>query len=348
MKRRKKKFSWGGLLYLLVILLFVVLLIVRWDDAARIAKTILQANLWYLFLALIVQLMIMINQAMFYRDSYRVFGLRVEWVRFFWVVGAANFLSMVSPSGGFVPGLALVLADGKKMNLSRGKIVIANVAYWVVNYSTFILFLVISLFFLLIGGGLTDYMLYPALFLFFLAAIFVTIMFLALDNYDRFKQVSIKMAQKFNGLNVWLGKKYRIDQRHIKKYSYEIYEGYHYVLNNIWSIKILIYRAIAMILLNVTILSLLVKSFGGDWLSIGFLVSCYVIAALLMVISITPSGAGVVELAMVSILSAQVIDFDKAVLVVVLYRLYQFWIPLLFGFISFRRIGGGLIIKIHS
>lgn len=310
----------------------------------RISKTIWQANWLYLFLALLVQFYLMINQSKLYRDSYHVFGLRVDWTRFFWVVLASNFLSMVSPSGGFVAGIALVLSDGRKIKLSQGKTIISNVAYWVVYYSTFIFFLLISLFYLLLKESLTDYMLYPALILFAIVAVVLTIMFLALDNYDNFKNTSIKVVQKINSINERLGRNAKVSLKSIKRHSYEIYEGYHYAINNLWTLKNLIYRSTMMIFLNVAILSLLVKSFGGDWWAVGFLLSCYVVAALLMVVSVTPSGVGVVELAMVSILSSYVLDFDRAVMVVVLYRLYQFWIPLFLGFFAFRKIGGNIMV----
>ncbi|MBU0648395.1 flippase-like domain-containing protein [Patescibacteria group bacterium] len=342
MRRKRSKITFGRIIYLLVLGFFIYLVITKWPDVLNIVNTLQEVSLVYLILALLVQFLIMANQAKFYQESYRIFNLFVGWSKFFWLTTSANFISMISPSGGFVAGVAMIVRDGCQRGYSHGKLIFANVVYWVVYYVVFIFYLVVGVYFLLLKGQLADYMLLPAVILVTLVAVILVVLILALDDYERFKKLVIKFIKQVNQINNWLGRGEWIGVKSVKKYCYEVYEGYHFVIGNIYRMKKLILRASIMVFLNVVILSLLVGAFGGDWTSIGVLLSCYMIAALLMVVSITPSGAGIVELAMVSILSAFLLPVEKAIMVVVLYRLYQFWIPLLLGFISFRKVGKNL------
>lgn len=336
--KRRKKISWVSLIYLIFIVLFGILVWSKWSDVVRIFYNLGRANWWWLIAALLVQILVVANQAKFYAECYQVFGLRIGWWRFFQLVPAANFMSMVSPSGGFVAGISLLFWDGHRLNLPKGKLVLANVVYWVVYYLVYLFFLLVGLGYLILHRQLQDYILIAALVMFAVAFIVVVVGILSLDNFDRFKSTALKLVGYYNRINIWLGKESRIDEKVVKKYSFEIYEGYHLAINNMGRFKKLLSRAVLQVGLNVAVLMVLVWSLGGDGSRFAVLLACYVVAAMLMVISITPSGAGVVELAMVGILGALLLDFDRAVLVVVLYRLFQFWLPLVWGFISFRRL----------
>ncbi len=337
-KSRRKKIGWGSVVYLIFLILFGYLLWSKWTDVVRIFSSLQQANVWWLILALLVQILIIVNQAMFYADCYQAFGLRIGWWRFFNLLPAANFMSMVSPSGGFVAGISLLFLDGYRLNLPKAKLVLANVIYWVVYYLVYLFFLLIGLGYLVLHRQLKDYVLVAALIMFAIVFIVIVVAVLSLDNYERFKVAVLKGVDYLNRINRWLNRDKKIDERIVKRYSYEIFDGYHLAINNLQRFKKLVYRAGSQILLNTALLMVLVWSLGGDGGKFAVLLSCYVVAALLMVISITPSGAGVVELAMVGILATSLLDFDRAVLIVVLYRLFQFWLPLILGFVSFRRL----------
>lgn len=337
-QKKRKKIGWSGLIYLVFVLFFAVLIISRWSDVVRIFSSMKEANYFWLVAALGVQVLIVANQSMFYSDCYRFFGLRVGWWRFFQLVPAANFMSMVSPSGGFVAGISLLFWDGHKLNLPKGKLVLAHVVYWVVYYLVYLLFLLVGLFYLIIHQQLKDYVIIPALIMFAVVFVVLAVLVVSMDNFDRFKNTSLKVVEYINRFNRWLNRNNKIDIRLVKKYSYEIYDGYHLTITSIGRLKRILYRSVLQIFLNVLILMVLVWSLGGNGGSFAVLLSCYVVAALLMVVSVTPSGVGVVELAMITILRASLLDFDRAVLVVLLYRFFQFWLPLIWGFWAFRRI----------
>ncbi|MBI1343607.1 MAG: flippase-like domain-containing protein [Terrimonas sp.] len=72
----------------------------------------------------------------------------------------------------------------------------------------------------------------------------------------------------------------------------------------------------------------------------------YVVAVLLMVISPFMRGLGAVELSLVYILELFGYSSLEAISITVLYRLFEFWLPLALGFISFALKGKQLFVRI--
>ena len=290
----------------------------------------------FLVVALVFQIGIFVSQSVAYSKIYTIFGMRMKWTRMFWVLLNSFFLTAIAPSGGFLIGMGVVMDDGRKMGLSKAKLLLANVVYWVVYYAVFIFFLLIGLFYLTVKNQVSDYFLLPAIIMLLAFIIFLTILITMLDSYDKFKNFSLRMAENINLLNKKLGRDFVLSPKSVKKYSFEVYEGYCFTVNNLFKLRGVVLNVLLMIVFNIAILSCLVWAFGGAWYSIGVLLATFVIAALLMVVSITPSGLGVVELAMTTILSAFLLPFEEAVMVVLLFRLYQFWLPVIAGFLTMQ------------
>ncbi len=68
----------------------------------------------------------------------------------------------------------------------------------------------------------------------------------------------------------------------------------------------------------------------------GVLVAGYAIGVLFMIVSITPSGVGVVEGAMTVTFTSLFVPLESAVAATLLFRLFTFWLPMAVGFISMR------------
>ncbi|MBI3976131.1 MAG: flippase-like domain-containing protein [Armatimonadetes bacterium] len=71
------------------------------------------------------------------------------------------------------------------------------------------------------------------------------------------------------------------------------------------------------------------------------LVAGYVVGALFMVVSVTPSGVGVVEGAMTLTFASLGVPVATAVAATLLFRLFTIWLPLLAGFATVRRLRPG-------
>jgi len=338
MVKKTKKINWGSVLYLVMLALFVWLLYSRWDEIVVIMQSWHQVGWKLMLVALVFEILVYFMQAKAYQYIYGLFGLRVRWGRIYWLLLKSFFMSVVAPTGGFVIGAGVMIDDGKKMGFAKTKLLLANIVYWMMFFTVFIFFLLISLFLLMIKNQMQDYILIPAIILLIAASAVLTVMVIMLKDYQRFKDYSLWFGEIFNKVNRTLGRNVTwLSEKKIRKYSFELYEGYFYVISNVFRLRRIVLMLILMIGCNVLLLATLVASVGGDFGNIGVLMATYVIAALLMMVSVTPSGLGVVELAMTSLLSAFVLPASGAVLVVVMFRFFQFWLPLIGGFFVFRK-----------
>lgn len=72
------------------------------------------------------------------------------------------------------------------------------------------------------------------------------------------------------------------------------------------------------------------------------LVAGYAVDALFMVVSVTPSGVGVVEGAVTLTFASLGVPVATAVAATLLFRLFTIWLPLLAGFATVRRLPGAV------
>ena len=73
-------------------------------------------------------------------------------------------------------------------------------------------------------------------------------------------------------------------------------------------------------------------------LSVGTLIAGFAIAYLFLIVSPTPAGVGVVEGVLTLSLSSMFVPLGEATVITLSYRVLTFWLPLLFGFLSFQLL----------
>lgn len=339
MSRQQKKtrnIAFRDIFYLILLGLFILIFWQRRAEIFEVLQAALTVKWQFLVYAFLIWIIWQINMSFFYARCYEALDLRVKWYYFFDLTLAANFLGMVAPGGGFVATVGYIINDGRRRGLSKTKLLLASIVYWMVFYSVFVLLLTVSLFFLLIRNAVTDYIVIPALLMFALVIFLFVFLIFFINDFDKFKSSALRMVAWINRLRSRFGFDIFWDTKTVKKYVFDLFEGYNFVLLNIVRLKKVVFHAFLHFLIYVALLSVLVMAVDGDWQSWGVLLATYVIASLLMAVSITPSGVGVVEVAMTFILSSFLLTVEKSLVVVLLFRLYQFWLPLMAGFLSHR------------
>lgn len=73
-------------------------------------------------------------------------------------------------------------------------------------------------------------------------------------------------------------------------------------------------------------------------LSPAVLIAGYAVGTIFMLVSITPSGVGIVEGAMTVTFASLGVPLEVAASAAVLYRLYTFWLPMIAGFLTLRLL----------
>jgi uncharacterized membrane protein YbhN (UPF0104 family) len=95
--------------------------------------------------------------------------------------------------------------------------------------------------------------------------------------------------------------------------------------------------AAALALINAAAVVALVRGFGGggSWMAI---VAASLLAGVAVIVAPTPDGVGLVEPVLALTLIAAGVDAGPAVAAVVIWRLLGFWVPMLPGWLAYRRL----------
>ena len=125
-------------------------------EGARIWETIRHGVPAWVVLAFLLQLLFLLNLTGFYQSIYLVVGLHETGAHLFLLVLAAAFTSAVAPGGG-ISGSGLMIYDARRRGLDTARAVLANVAFYLLDYLAFILVLMIAVSILLAAGSLREY-----------------------------------------------------------------------------------------------------------------------------------------------------------------------------------------------
>jgi uncharacterized protein (TIRG00374 family) len=79
---------------------------------------------------------------------------------------------------------------------------------------------------------------------------------------------------------------------------------------------------------------------SGRLVSLPLLVTAFSIGVLFSVVAITPQGVGAVEGVLVAAFTSLGVPMGQATVVVLVYRGFTFWLPLIVGFAALGRVRG--------
>jgi uncharacterized membrane protein YbhN (UPF0104 family) len=107
-------------IFLVILLLGIIFFITRFTEVQKI-YTILQLGSWrFVWLALFVQGLSMLNVSASYQSIYYALGIQESLPRLFQLSSAANFVNIVTPASGGVPALAVYLSNSRQRGQPTG------------------------------------------------------------------------------------------------------------------------------------------------------------------------------------------------------------------------------------
>ena len=101
------------LIVALALLLGVLFILTRFAEFNQVLAALRRGNLLFLGLALFVQCAWIYNLSAFYQSVYRVLGIEENRSYLVKLVTAANFMTVVAPSGG-LSAMAVYIADAQR------------------------------------------------------------------------------------------------------------------------------------------------------------------------------------------------------------------------------------------
>jgi len=322
---RLKLFSpkayWKEILTILILLLAVVFFRSERKELHAIIPQIEQANTFWVTIGFSITLIYIYFQAGIYKMSFKAIGLLLKWKDALVLFLKRNFIGVFLPAGA-VSALAYSPSQIRKLGFTKTQIHQASGLFGFAGLLTvFIAGLPVIIFTVLSGNkfqnawmGLTAVLLV------------IVLLFLAVRSIKTKGAFFVWVDKKFPSFTPTLNELFAANVS-LKQYSGAVSFS-------------LVVELCGMLHIYIAMLAL------GLPASVGASAAAYIIAVLMMVISPFLKGLGAVELAMVYVLEQFGYNTAQALSITVLYRVFEFWLPLLAGLIAFAWNGRKLFFRV--
>ena len=105
-----------------------------------ILATLQKAHMGWMFLAIALECLWMVNIGLTYQSIYHLLGIEENRDRLILVAVASNFVNIVAPTAG-VSGIAVFVTEASRRGYPPGKATLAGRSYIVVDQAAFLAFL---------------------------------------------------------------------------------------------------------------------------------------------------------------------------------------------------------------
>lgn len=322
--------------FLAIFFLGIIIVIFSFSELQSVIETLKKYNLRYLWIAVGVQIIWMLNDALEYRALYHLMGLKEKFKQFFLLASASTFVNVVAPSGGW-GGTAVFIDNAQKREYPRGHAAAATALYLFLDYAAFLILLGLGIITLFRRNRLNTGEITASLLMVLSVIGLGILIYVGSRSGEKLGNILVWMSRKVNRvLWIFIRRDYFLEER-ARLFAMEVAEGLSIIHDR--NERLLLPAAHALVgkALMIAIMALTFVEFGVEW-SIGSLVASYSLAYLFLVVSPTPSGIGVVEGILPLALVSLGIPFSEAVVVTLAYRVVTFWLPMLFGGVSIRLL----------
>jgi uncharacterized protein (TIRG00374 family) len=312
----------------------IAIIFVSFGELENTWKTLQRSDFRFLFLAILLQVAWLVNDAAGYRSLYLLMDVCESMRHLALLSSATNFINVVAPSGGF-GGIAIFVDDAGKRNLPRGLAAAVAALYLFLDYAAFLGVLGLGIIVLMRRNDLNPAELTASVIMTILVAIFGILIYIGSQSGERLARVLSWMAHQINRM-LW---------RFIRREYFREVGAYEFALEVAEGLSILRYKRRKIIIpflhavngkvIQTAILWMTFLSFDVPY-STGTVIAGFATAYLFLVMSPTPSGIGVVEGILPLALTSLGVPWEQAVVVTLTYRGLTFWFPLLVGGVAFR------------
>lgn len=289
--------------------------------------------LWLLG-ALALQAAFAVNQGGFYQALFRLLDAGTSLQTAVRLALVMAFGSLASPAG-TATGIAFFVAAAADVGIPTSRAFWVSLAYYLFDYSSTIVVLAVGLLVLFFHHDLqVSHLIVVAVFYAaVLAAVGVVVVILAKPHLVR--SVLAPLARVGHRLIRRARRQPEDDGDRAAAWAAELEEVIVAVRRRPGQAIRPLLHAFSLEGLNLATLAAAFWAVGYP-IHPGVLVAGYAIGVLFMIVSITPSGVGVVEGAMTVTFTSLLVPLESAVAATLLFRLFTFWLPMAAGFISMR------------
>ena len=315
------KAYWREILAVLMLLLAVVFFRSERKELHAIIPHIREADSFWLLVGFLLTIFYFFLQAGMYRKSFAAIGLSLQWGNAVLLFLKRNFISVFLPAGG-VSALAYSPSQIRKTGFSKMQVHQASGLFGFAGLLTvFIAGLPVIIFTFFTSSQFNNSWIGLLVIL-----IIITVLYVIVRSIKQKGVLYQWIDKKFPSVTPTLNELFAAN---VNKKEFSGAVAYSIVVELCGMLHIFI----AMLALG------LPASFGAA-------ASAYIIAVLMMVVSPFLRGLGAVELAMVFVLEKFGYSSLHALSITVLYRVFEFWLPLLSGLIAFAWKGRKIFFRL--
>lgn len=325
------------ILYIILAILFVRFVALNRGQLIDIVA-VLRSGIWYLLLvvALLFALAVQ-NQGRFYGSIYAILHLPPERKKLSSIFLVSRFVSVAAPSGG-LSGAVPFIQDARRRKMAVGTVMIANVIYLIVWYSTFTVVLLIGLLHLFLVQDLQWFEVAEAIILLGFTALLITTLGVAWLAPNWLNALLHRLTRFIARLATWLKRPVPITVAQTNLLADELSRTVRLIRHAGWGPALRPFRfALINEVLNLLMLFFVALAFGVQ-MNLGALVATYSIGILFFLISPTPGGLGFVEGILILVMSSLGIPQESAATITLAYRGFTFWLPFILGFFALRLL----------
>lgn len=293
------------------------------------------ASPFWMFVAFVLALVFMVNQAMFYRSAQRALGVELP-PRDVWNgSNAAFFVNTIAKSGGLA-GVTAFTAAASRHRLSRSRTIAAYVVVAVLGQLGFALSLIVSIVVLAGSGHFTRIEMIASV-VFGLYTIVLTVSVAAGFRSRRLLRsihaLPTRIKHSVRRISDSDPSVAAVDTTEPD----ELFDALQLLRQDPRALTVTFLHAILVEVLAVAMLWATLHAVGAGFDPSVALVA-YSISVMFFIVGVLPGGLGFVEASLGVVLSGYGVSVAAVAASVVLYRLLELWLPLAVGAVAVRKM----------
>ena len=131
-------------LFILVLFLGAAFVYLSFGELENILQTLQHGNIWFILLAVLIQLAWFLMMGLIYRSLYNILDMDESIYRLSLLSAAATFVNIVAPTIG-MSGMAFFIGHAARNGRSVGKLTIVNMLSLFLDYAAFLVVLTLGL-----------------------------------------------------------------------------------------------------------------------------------------------------------------------------------------------------------
>ncbi len=314
-------------------------LLTHFTEMQAVAGLLWRGDWRFLLLGVMIECLWLLNVNQSYKTLYHAVGIEESRKKLFLMATAAFFITTLAPAAGMT-GLAVFIEQSGKVKgqpSQHGRVTVACILYLLADYFGLLAVIPLALLILWQRNQITSSAIIASVILLVLAAGLSTLLLMGAKSSRLLGRVLNFISRNVNRVSGLILRRQAIHPDWAEHFSIDVHEG-------VSSLRDQPQMLIQPLLLGLNNKALMMGVLLSVFLAfnipftIPLLVAAYALGYLFAVVSPTPSGIGIVEGVMTVALRSLGMPLENAATVTLAYRGFTFWLPLVLGGFTFRRL----------